>query len=334
MPYEIASDDWNYSSRSGGSGCLGCSRHQMAWVRASSAPGALESALARSVRNFSIPRAESRQTNPVAGDRLALQQGRDSFLSRCASCHGVDGRGLTPIGANEYPRAPDLHSEQTQSLTDGDMHYIIENGVQLTGMPAMHSEPSSESWKLVSYIRSLRTATPPEAAILEHVASTAHYVGSESCQKCHAATYERWKKTPMANVVRDPRQHPDAIIPDLRTNNIAKFTLDQVALVYGAASGSSATSRRLVTIIIHCPCNGTSATRNGLSITFPIPELIGGRHTICPTISSALRDPPKMVATQLTTISMPNWSPNGTSDASDATVPAANMLRIQRGRIS
>ena len=159
--------------------------------RASTPPGALESSLALSVRNFAIPHAEHIQTNPVANDPVALQQGRDAFLARCASCHGVDGRGLTPIGANEYPRVPDLHSQAAQGLSDGDIHYIIENGVQFTGMPAMHSEPSSESWKLVSYIRSLRTPTPQEAATIEHVASTAHYVGSESCQKCHASIYER-----------------------------------------------------------------------------------------------------------------------------------------------
>ena len=202
--------------------------------RASSQPGTLESSVARSVRDFSIPHAESRRTNPVAGDPLALQQGRDAYLARCASCHGVDGRGLTPIGSNEYPRVPDLHSEKTQSLSDGDIHYIIENGVQLTGMPAMHAEPSSESWKLVAFIRSFRSATPQETAIQEHVANTAHYVGSESCEKCHAAVYQRWKKTPMANIVRDPKVHPDAIIPDLSTNNVAKFAVDQVAFVYGS----------------------------------------------------------------------------------------------------
>ena len=39
----------------------------------------------------------------------------------------------------------------------------------------------------------------------------------------------------MANVVRDPREHPDAIIPDLATNKIRfKFTKDDVALVYGS----------------------------------------------------------------------------------------------------
>jgi predicted CXXCH cytochrome family protein len=202
--------------------------------RASSQPSAFENTVARSLRDFAIPRAESIKINPLANDPVGLQQGRDAFLTRCASCHGVDGRGTTPIGANEYPRVPDLHSSLTQSLTDGEIHYIIENGVQLTGMPAMHSQSPTESWKLVSYIRSLRTATPQETIIAERVSSSAHYVGSGACEKCHAEIYQRWKKTPMSNVVRDPREHPDAIIPDLKTNNIAKFTVDQVALVYGS----------------------------------------------------------------------------------------------------
>jgi predicted CXXCH cytochrome family protein len=207
----------------------------MKWrgFRASSEPSTFENAVARAVRNFAIPRVESRKTNPVASDPVALQQGREAFLARCASCHGVDGRGTTPIGANQYPRVPDLHSELTQSLTDGEIRYIIENGVQLTGMPAMHSQSSSESWKLVSFIRNLRSPTPQEAAADERVSSSAQYVGSEACQKCHAEIYERWKKTPMANIVRDPRQHPDAIIPDLKTNDVAPFTVDQVAFVYG-----------------------------------------------------------------------------------------------------
>jgi predicted CXXCH cytochrome family protein len=63
---------------------------------------------------------------------------------------------------------------------------------------------------------------------------TARYVGSRACQSCHADLYARWQKTPMANVVRDPREHPDAIIPDLATNTINKFNQDDVGLVYGS----------------------------------------------------------------------------------------------------
>jgi predicted CXXCH cytochrome family protein len=218
-------------------GILGAGLIKWRGFRATAAPSTFETIAARSVRDFAIPSAERHRANPDVNDSMSIQQGREEFLTRCASCHGVDARGRTPIGANVYPRVPDLHSEATQKLTDGEIHYIIENGIQLTGMPAMASSTggsASESWKLVSYIRSFRSLTPEEKTIETSTSTSAHYVGSQTCQKCHQDIYERWKKTPMANVVRDPREHPDAIIPDLSTNTVARFTTDQVAFVYGS----------------------------------------------------------------------------------------------------
>ncbi len=205
--------------------------------RATSTPSTFETVAARSVRDFAIPREERRKKNPEAGDSLAIRQGREDFLARCAFCHGVDGRGRTPIGANVYPRVPNLHLAATQNLTDGEIHYIIENGIQFTGMPAMvspHRESAADSWKLVSYLRTFRPHTSEEKALEANTFTSAHYIGSLACQKCHADIYNHWKQTPMANVVRDPREHPDAIIPDLNTNNVAKFTKDQVSFVYGS----------------------------------------------------------------------------------------------------
>lgn len=72
--------------------------------RATSTPSAFETVAARSIRDFAIPGAERHKTNPDANDSTAIQQGREDFLARCASCHGVDARGRTPIGANVYPR--------------------------------------------------------------------------------------------------------------------------------------------------------------------------------------------------------------------------------------
>lgn len=205
--------------------------------RASDTPSNVEASVARGLRDFAIPSSEAHRANPYPSDSLALEQGHDLFLTRCASCHGQDASGATPLGTSMYPRVPDLRAAKTQSLSDGQIHYIIENGVQLTGMPAMpglRSPAKEDSWALVSYLRSLRLTTGTDAKTISASTETAHYVGSQSCQKCHAEIYDRWKKTPMANVVRDPKQHPDAIIPDLRTNTVAKFTVDQVAFVYGS----------------------------------------------------------------------------------------------------
>src|SRR5580704_1633490 len=193
-------------------GVLGMLWLKLRGFRASSSPSAIEILAARFLRNFAIPRRERDLANPFVNDDVAAAQGRELFLARCSTCHGVDGRGSTPIGANEYPRVPNLHSDVTQNMSDGEIHYIIQNGVQLTGMPAMpgaHSATEADSWKLVSYIRSFRSPTRQESEVQRSVERSAHYVGSPSCQKCHAAIYERWKKTPMANVVRDPREHPD-----------------------------------------------------------------------------------------------------------------------------
>jgi predicted CXXCH cytochrome family protein len=205
--------------------------------RADSTPSTFETLAARSIRDFAIPAAERHKTNPDPSNSLSIQQGREDFLARCASCHGIDARGRTPIGANVYPRVPDLHLDATQNLTNGEIHYIIENGIQLTGMPAMasmHHESAAESWKLVSYIRSFRPLASGEKRLEASSSVSAHYSGSQACEKCHADIYDRWKKTPMANVVRDPRDHPDAILPDLNTNTVARFTKEQVAFVYGS----------------------------------------------------------------------------------------------------
>src|SRR5579863_710768 len=67
------------------------------------------------------------------------------------------------------------------------------------------------------------------------LAQTPQYAGSIACKTCHPAIYERWSKTRMANVVRDPKTHPDAIIPDLsKPDPLVKFTKDDIAFVYGS----------------------------------------------------------------------------------------------------
>jgi predicted CXXCH cytochrome family protein len=205
--------------------------------RATNQPSRLETIVAHTARNLSIPSAARTDKNPLEASPETLQAGRDAFMARCQTCHGHDGSGLTPVGQSLYPRVPDLRSAQTQTLTDGEIHYIIENGVELTGMPAWGTPNrvhGDDSWGLVLFVRGLGPLTQREQAQQKQTAGSAHYVGSPACEKCHRQIYEHWQKTPMANVVRDPRQHADAIIPDLATNNVFHFSKDQVAFVYGS----------------------------------------------------------------------------------------------------
>jgi hypothetical protein len=63
---------------------------------------------------------------------------------------------------------PDMRQAETQNLTDGEIYYIIHNGIRLTGMPAW-GDPGKDddSWKLVLFIRHLPRMTPQEMKEME-----------------------------------------------------------------------------------------------------------------------------------------------------------------------
>jgi len=131
-------------------------------------PGRLESAVAIRLRNLSIP-ADARQArNPFAGQKDAWRQGADHFNDHCAICHHEDGRGGGEIGPHLSPPVPDMTRSRTQNLTDGEIFYIISNGVRWTGMPAWKDEHEpEETWHLVSFIRHLPSLTPEELEQIE-----------------------------------------------------------------------------------------------------------------------------------------------------------------------
>jgi len=126
-------------------------------------PGRLETAVARTMRHLAVPRADRDRQSPMAATRETIAAGMAHFADHCASCHANDGSGETAIGRGLYPKPPDMRQEATQSLRDGELFHIIENGVRLTGMPAFGSgtpEGAEETWHLVHFIRELPRLTP------------------------------------------------------------------------------------------------------------------------------------------------------------------------------
>lgn len=141
-------------------------------ISARDEPTAAEAFVARRLRHFAVPRHAREAKNPVTPAPEALARARAHFADHCASCHGNDGRGQTSIGQHLYPKAPDMTLPETLSLSDGELFYIIENGVRLTGMPAWGSpgpEDDEESWELVHFIRHLPRITPEELAEMKEL---------------------------------------------------------------------------------------------------------------------------------------------------------------------
>lgn len=139
-------------------------------ISARSAPPGFEVRVARAARHLLVPRSARRRMNPIPASAEDLSGARAHFADHCATCHGNDGKGDTPYGRNLYPRAPDLTAEATQKLSDGELFYLIENGIKLTGMPAFGTgteDGERESWQLVTFLRHLPNLTPEELTAME-----------------------------------------------------------------------------------------------------------------------------------------------------------------------
>ena len=162
-------------------------------ISARAEPFAIEELVARRLRHLATPREARELPNPVSRTDEVLTSGREHWADHCAGCHGNDGRGDTAIGRGLYPKAPDMRAENTQKLSDGELFYIIENGIRFTGMPAWGTgdpAPTSESWHLVHFISHLPELTaqevdemerlnPKSRAELEDEAETRAFLGGE-----------------------------------------------------------------------------------------------------------------------------------------------------------
>jgi mono/diheme cytochrome c family protein len=127
-------------------------------ISARGEPGAIETAVARTMRRLAIPSGDRDRSNPVSPTPEVIAEGMAHYADHCAACHANDGSGETALGLGLYPRPPDMRQAPTQSLTDGELFYIIQNGVRLTGMPAWGTdqpEDVEDTWHLVHFIRHL-----------------------------------------------------------------------------------------------------------------------------------------------------------------------------------
>jgi mono/diheme cytochrome c family protein len=124
-----------------------------------------ERVIAHELRDWASPSDLRGAKNPVPLTSEMLAEARAHFADHCAICHGNDGKGQTEMGRHMYPKAPDMTAKETQSLSDGQLFSIIENGIRLTGMPGWGNgtaESARGSWTLVHFIRHVPKITSQE----------------------------------------------------------------------------------------------------------------------------------------------------------------------------
>jgi mono/diheme cytochrome c family protein len=114
-------------------------------------------------RNITVRGKQTRNPLPQSPDVIA--EGRSAFGDYCIVCHGLDGQNTgVPFAASMSPPVPSLASPSVQRYTDGQLKWIIENGIAPSGMPASRGILSDEEmWSIVEYLRHL----PPAGSLGE-----------------------------------------------------------------------------------------------------------------------------------------------------------------------
>ena len=129
-----------------------------------SQPGKNETAIMNWAKHKSLVRDKDIK-NPLQASAMAVADGKEAFSHFCAACHGLDGQNTgVPFADRMSPPVPSLASTETQSYTDGQLKWVIDNGVWPSGMPGSKGVLSDdEIWSIVLYIRHL----PPAGSLGE-----------------------------------------------------------------------------------------------------------------------------------------------------------------------
>jgi mono/diheme cytochrome c family protein len=122
-------------------------------------PGKWETAAMTKIKHSITIRGKGAK-NPLATTTQNIANGKEAFSHYCAACHGLDGHNTgVPFGDRMSPPVPVLSSSSVQSYEDGQLKWIIDNGISPTGMPASKGIlTDNEIWSIVVYIRYLPPA--------------------------------------------------------------------------------------------------------------------------------------------------------------------------------
>lgn len=145
-------------------------------MSASAKPGMLETILAPWAFTNSMQKRASDMKNPYANDPSVLVFGMPHYRGSCVLCHGAPDVKPAGLAAGLNPPAPALHTDDAQSLSDGNLFWIIKNGIRMTGMPAFGKTHSDEElWHIATFVRHLpeitdaeRETLAPKASDMEH----------------------------------------------------------------------------------------------------------------------------------------------------------------------
>ena len=131
-------------------------------------PGALERKAAAFALDRSVHRHAPKGANPLKTDPEVLRGGLAHYKAMCVTCHGAPGVDASEAGEGLNPPAPDLSTGKVQRRTDGELFWLVQGGIRMTGMPAFGpTHKDEEIWKIVAFVRRLPALSPDEVRELK-----------------------------------------------------------------------------------------------------------------------------------------------------------------------
>jgi mono/diheme cytochrome c family protein len=101
-----------------------------------------------------------KQKNPMPDTPQTWADGKEAFSHYCVACHGMDGQNTgVPFVDHMSPPIPSLASDDVQRYTDGQLKWILDNGIWPSGMPGSKGTLSDdELWSIIVFLRRLPPA--------------------------------------------------------------------------------------------------------------------------------------------------------------------------------
>ncbi len=111
-----------------------------------------------------IPPEYADKVNPVKPTNESQARAKKMYGWDCAMCHGEHGDGKGDVAADQKLTLRDYRDPASlKGLTDGQIFYIIQNGVGQMPSEGDRAKPD-EIWNLVIYLRKMANGQGPATA--------------------------------------------------------------------------------------------------------------------------------------------------------------------------
>ncbi len=137
-------------------------------------------------RNAVALRAPSEEEVPELTDAMAALGARH-YDAACRTCHSAPGQEKTATMRMMVPEPPHI-TEAVDHWSPSELHWIVDEGVKMSGMPYWPADRPDEVWPVVAFLTRVQGGMDGPAYDRLTLAEKADPRGFAYCATCHGET--------------------------------------------------------------------------------------------------------------------------------------------------